>query len=402
MSSPALHARQATLMIACGGLIYGLIMGVRSSLSLFIGPINTASGLGLASISLAFGIAQLMWGVTQPVAGVLASRYGNARIMVTGALMVAAGTALVPFATSQWMLILAIAVLGSGGAGFAGPSMIMAALNQKLPAARRAMANAMVNVGGSLGQFLVVPAAQMIAAGAGWVNTLILLGGTLIAIVPLSRTLWVPATASLAPAAGDVKVADALRDRNFPLIAAGFFVCGFHVAFISTHLPGVVAACGLPPEVGAWSLGVVGLFNIAGSFGIGWAIGRWRSRSLLSLIYASRGAIVAVFLVAPKTELTFVLFSAAIGLTYLSTVPATATLVSKFYGVRNMATLFGFVMLSHQVGGFLGAWLGGKAFVASGSYDWMWYADIALAIFAALVHLPIREAPVRAPAASAA
>lgn len=402
MRSPELNARQATLLIACGGLIYGLTMGVRGSLSLFIGPINTATGLGLASISLAFGIAQLMWGLTQPVAGMLASRYGNARIMVTGALMVATGTALVPFATSQWMLILAIAVLGSGGAGFTGPSMIMAALNQKLPAARRAMANAMVNVGGSLGQFLVVPAAQMIATGAGWVNTLIFLGGTLLAVVPLSRMLWVPASASLAPAAGDVKVADALRDRNFPLIAAGFFVCGFHVAFISTHLPGVVAACGLPPEVGAWSLGVVGLFNIAGSFGIGWAIGRWRSRSLLSLIYASRGAIVAVFLVAPKTELTFVLFSAAIGLTYLSTVPATATLVSKFYGVRNMATLFGFVMLSHQVGGFLGAWLGGKAFVASGSYDWMWYADIALAIFAALVHLPIREAPVRAPAASAA
>jgi predicted MFS family arabinose efflux permease len=170
-----------------------------------------------------------------------------------------------------------------------------------------------------------------------------------------------------------------------------------------THLPGVVASCQLPPQVGAWSLGMIGLFNLAGSLGIGWAMGRWRSRSLLSIIYALRALAVLVFLAAPKTELTFIVFSAVIGLTWLSTVPPTAGLVAKFYGPRYMATLFGMVMLSHQVGGFLGAYFGGVAFTATGSYDWMWYVDIALALAAALVHLPIREARiVRAPAAAAA
>jgi predicted MFS family arabinose efflux permease len=223
-----------------------------------------------------------------------------------------------------------------------------------------------------------------------------MLGAAATLVVPLALMLRAGAGDGAATAApeADVRIRDAVRDRNFHLVFAGFFVCGFHVAFIATHLPGVVAACGLPPSVGAWSLALIGLFNMAGSLGIGWAVGRWRSKSLLSLLYASRAVAVLAFLAAPKTELTFVLFSAVIGLTYLSTVPPTAGLVAKFYGPRNMATLFGVVMMSHQVGGFLGAWLGGKAFEATGSYDWMWYADIALALAAALVHLPIREAAV--------
>jgi predicted MFS family arabinose efflux permease len=167
------------------------------------------------------------------------------------------------------------------------------------------------------------------------------------------------------------------------------------VAFISTHLPGVVDSCQLPPSVGAWSLAVIGLGNMVGSFAIGWSMNRWRSKSLLALVYAMRAVAVAVFLVAPKTELTFLVFAAALGISWLSTVPPTAGLVAKFYGPRYMATLFGVVMLSHQIGGFLGAYLGGVAFEATGSYDWMWYADIALALGAALVHLPIREQPVR-------
>jgi predicted MFS family arabinose efflux permease len=184
----------------------------------------------------------------------------------------------------------------------------------------------------------------------------------------------------------------ALRDPSYRMLCAGFFVCGFHVAFIATHLPGVVAACQLPPEIGAWSLAVIGLFNIVGSFAMGWAVGRWRMKSLLSLVYASRGLAVLAFLLAPKTPAVMLAFAAVIGLTYLSTVPPTAGLVAKFFGPSHMATLFGIVMLAHQLGGFLGAYLGGKAFEWTGSYDWMWYADILLAVGAALVHLPIREA----------
>jgi predicted MFS family arabinose efflux permease len=188
----------------------------------------------------------------------------------------------------------------------------------------------------------------------------------------------------------------AFGDRSYALLNLGFFTCGFHVAFIMTHLPGVVAYCSLPPVVGAWSLAIIGFFNIVGSLGAGWAMGRWRSKSLLAVLYASRAVTVAVFLLAPKTELTFLVFAAVLGVTWLSTIPPTGGLVAKFYGPRYMATLFGIVLLSHQVGGFLGAYLGGVAFEATGSYDWMWYADIALALAAALIHLPIRERPLHA------
>jgi predicted MFS family arabinose efflux permease len=218
--------------------------------------------------------------------------------------------------------------------------------------------------------------------------------------------LRVPPGEAGATAAGGATLGEAvrgaLRDPSFLLLSAGFFVCGFHVAFIATHLPGVVAACGLPPSVGAWALAVVGLFNIAGSFAIGWAVDRWRMKSLLSLIYATRAVAVLAFVLAPKTEAVVLVFAAVIGFTYLSTVPPTAGLVAKLHGARYMATLFGLVMLSHQVGGFLGAWLGGKAFEATGSYDWMWWIDIALAVGAALLHLPIREARVAPRAAAAA
>jgi predicted MFS family arabinose efflux permease len=177
------------------------------------------------------------------------------------------------------------------------------------------------------------------------------------------------------------------------MLATGFFVCGFHVAFLATHLPGVIALCGLPAQWAGWSLALIGLFNIAGSLAMGWAIGRWRMKSLLSLVYAARGLAVVAFLLAPKTGTVVLLFSAVMGLTYLSTVPPTAGLVAKFFGVGNMAMLFGMVMLSHQVGGFLGAWLGGRIFEATGTYDAVWYIDVVLAAGAALVHLPIREAP---------
>ncbi|HEX7437047.1 MAG TPA: MFS transporter, partial [Caldimonas sp.] len=210
------------------------------------------------------------------------------------------------------------------------------------------------------------------------------------------------ATAAVKPETTREAIGRALRDPSYRYLCAGFFVCGFHVAFIATHLPGVVAACQLPPAVGAWALAIVGLFNIVGSFSVGWAVGRWRMKSLLSLIYAARGLAVLIFLFAPKTEAVVLVFAAVIGLTYLSTVPPTAGLVAKFFGPVHMGTLFGVVMLTHQIGGFLGAYFGGKAFEWTGSYDWMWYADIVLAVGAALVHLPIRETLPLAQASAAA
>ncbi len=392
------------VLLAAGG-IFALTMGARQSMGLFLNTLNTTTGLGLASISLAFAFGQIWWGLTQPFAGMVADRIGAGRVLLAGILLVALGTALIPFMTTTFGLILAIGVLAAGGAGMAGPSVLMAATTRLVAPEKRGMATGIVNAGGSFGQFLFVPIAQGITAAAGWViaiQSLALL--TLLALPAAwvlrgnSKHLASAAGAPAQPETTREAIARAWRLPSFRLLGIGFFVCGFHVAFISTHLPGVVAACALPPSVGAWALAIVGLFNIVGSFGIGWAMGRWRSKSLLSLLYATRGLAVALFVLAPKTETVVLIFAAVMGLTFLSTVPPTAALVAKFFGTAHMGTLFGIVMVSHQVGGFLGAYLGGKAFEWTGSYDWMWAVDVALAVGAALIHLPIREteAPPRA------
>ena len=395
-------ARQATLwlvLLAAAGT-FALTMGARQSMGLFLGTINTSTGLGLASISLAFAFGQLWWGLTQPFAGMVADRIGAGRVLVTGICLVAIGTALIPFMTSTAGLILAIGVLSAGGAGMAGPAVLMAATSRLVAPAKRGLATGIVNAGGSFGQFVFAPLAQGITAAAGWVTSIQSLAVLTLLALPAA---WVLRGNSKAAAAGAVAgsaaplttreaVSNALADRSFRLLSTGFFVCGFHVAFIATHLPGVVAACGLPAVIGAWSLAMIGLFNIVGSFGMGWAVGRWRMKSLLSLVYAARAVAVLVFVLAPKTQGVMLTFAAVMGLTFLSTVPPTAGLVAKLFGTAHMGTLFGLVMVSHQVGGFLGAWLGGKAFEATGNFDWMWYVDIVLAVGAALVHLPIREA----------
>jgi len=403
----------ALVLLAAAGT-FALTMGVRQSMGLFVGNVNTATGLGLASVSLAFAVGQLWWGLTQPVAGLAVDRFGTMRVLMLGAVLVAIGTAITPWMTSTAGLILAIGILGAGGAGLAGPAVLMAATVRLIPVEKRGMATGIVNAGGSFGQFLFAPIGQGLTAVAGWAVALQSMGALVLLALPAAwvlrdRALPAPAAPATnasasaeqpAPAAREparVAIARALAHPSYRMLCAGFFVCGFHVAFIGTHLPGVVAACGLPPQVGAWSLGVIGLFNIAGSLAMGWAIGfdrgRWRMKSLLAGVYAARAVAVLVFVLAPKTPAVMLAFAAVIGFTYLSTVPPTAGLVAKFFGPTHMATLFGIVMVSHQVGGFLGAWLGGKAVEWSGSYDVMWYVDIALAVAAALVHLPIDERP---------
>ena len=388
------------VLLAAAGT-FALTMGARQSMGLFLGSLNTATGLGLASISLAFAFGQLWWGLTQPFAGMVADRIGAGRVLVLGITLVAIGTALIPFMSTTAGLILAIGVLSAGGAGMAGPSVLMAATMRLVPPGRRGIATGVVNAGGSFGQFLFAPLAQGITAAAGWAVAVQSLAALTLLALPAA---WVLRGNSNAPAAAGAPrkqttgeaVKQALAHPSFRLLAAGFFVCGFHVAFLATHLPGVVASCGLPPAVGAWALAMLGLFNIVGSFAIGWAIGFrggiWKMKSLLSLIYATRGVAVMLFVLAPKTTPVVLLFAAVMGISFLSTVPPTAGLVARFFGPAHMGTLFGLVMVTHQIGGFLGAYLGGKAFELTGSYDWMWYADILLAAAAALVHLPIREA----------
>jgi MFS family permease len=397
--SPLRRYGVGLVLLAAGGTL-AITMGARQSMGLFLGTMNTSTGLGLASISLAFAFGQLWWGLTQPFAGMVADRIGTARVLLLGITLVAIGTALTPFMTTTAGLIFAIGVLSAGGAGMAGPSVLMAAATRLIPPDKRGMATGIVNAGGSFGQFLFAPIAQGITAAAGWVVALQSLALMTLLALPAAWVLRGNALQSAAAAgAAPVKtqttreaVAEAVSNRSFQLLTLGFFVCGFHVAFIATHLPGVVAACQLPPAVGAWSLAVIGLFNIVGSFSMGWAVSRWRMKSLLSLVYAARALAVIVFMLAPKTEGVMLVFAAVIGLTYLSTVPPTVGLVAKMFGTAHIGTLFGLVMLGHQLGGFLGAYMGGKSFEWTGAYDWMWYADIVLAIGAALIHLPIREA----------
>jgi predicted MFS family arabinose efflux permease len=407
-SASAPRPRQLALwlvLLAAAGT-FALTMGTRQTMGLFLSPLNTSTGLGLASISLAFAFGQLWWGLTQPFAGAMADKVGAGRVLFTGALLVAIGTVITPLMTTTAGLVFAIGVLSAGGAGMAGPAVLMAATTRLIAPERRGLATGIVNAGGSFGQFVMAPVAAALMVGMGWANAMQILGLLVLLCLPAAFLLKGNSLHS-APAGHTVvgtreAVLTALRNPSYLMLAAGFFVCGFHVAFLATHLPGVIAACGLPAQWAGWSLAMIGLFNIVGSVAMGWAVGRWRMKSLLSLVYAARGVAVIVFLLAPKTGPVVLLFAAVMGLTFLSTVPPTAGLVAKFFGPANMATLFGVVMLTHQIGGFLGAWLGGKVFEATGAYDWVWYVDIMLAVGAALVHLPIREARPRMAAAAPA
>jgi len=402
------HAFWLVLLAAAG--TFALTMGSRQSMGLFLPALNTSTGLGLGSISLAFAFGQLWWGLTQPFAGAMADRYGAGRVLVLGVALMALGTCLIPYMTTTLGLILAIGVLAAGGSGMAGPAVLMSAATRMIEPARRGIATGIVNAGGSFGQFATAPIAAALIVGIGWSHALQALGFMVLLCLPAAWVLRGTGASAGSPAAGHKPVGakqavrEAFRNPSYVLLAAGFFVCGFHVAFLAVHLPGVIEACGLPTQWGGWALAIIGLFNIAGSLAVGWATSRWRSKSLLSLIYAVRGLAVLVFLLAPKTGTVVLVFAAVMGLTYLSTVPPTAGLVAKFFGPTHMATLFGVVMLTHQVGAFFGSWLGGKVFEWTGAYDWFWYIDILLAAGAALVHLPIREAPLqpRAQAAAAA
>lgn len=398
--SPASAAPQrwwVLTLIAAAVLM--VTMGARQSMGLFVSPLNTATGLGLASISFAMAIGQFTWGAIQPIAGAIADRWGPARVLAAGLVLLAAGSALTPLMTSEWGLIFSLGLLSAAGAGAGSFSVLIGAAAQRLPVERRGMASGMINAGGSFGQFVFAPLLQKLIGVFGWMGALYSLAVITVAALPLTRALKKPATSpqAVAQTAAPEKtlrqaVSEAMKDPSYWLLHAGFFTCGFHIAFLVTHLPGEVQLCGLPPSVASWSLAIIGLANIAGSLLAGWGVGRYRSKYILFWMYGSRALLVALYLMAPKTALTFYLFAAGLGFTWLATVPPTAGVVGKLFGTRYLATLFGLTLLSHQIGGFFGAWLGGLAMERYQNYDLMWYADMALAALAAVVNLPIREA----------
>lgn len=389
------------ITLAAAGVLM-ITGGIRMSNGLFLGPINTSTGLGIVSLSLALAIGQFVWGAVQPVAGALADRYGARPVLLGGVSLMVLATAAIPFMTSAFGMAVVFGVLSAAGAGAASFSVLMGAVAQRMPAESRGEAAGVINAGSSLGQFVFAPIAQKLIQWVGWMGAMWSLAAMALLALPLVNKVTAHTQAAHANTEPDLglrqTLKDAFRTPSYGLIHAGFFTCGFHIAFLVTHLPGEVALCGLPPQVASWSLAIIGLSNIAGSLMVGTAISKYRSKMILALMYASRAALVLWYLWMPKTDITFYLFALGLGLTWLATVPPTASLVSKLFGIRYMGTLFGLTLLSHQIGGFLGAWLGGLAITQQGDYSWMWYADIALALAAAVLNLPIREAAVPQPA----
>ncbi len=398
LDRPALWA----ITLAAAGILM-VTMGARQSLGLFVSPLNTTTGLGIASISLALAIGQFMWGAAQPLAGAAADRFGSGRVLVAGLLLLAAGSAMTPFMSTSWGLIVSLGLLSAIGSGAGSFSVLIGATTQRLPLQARAAASGIINAGGSFGQFVFAPVLQALIQAIGWIGAMWSLALMVLAALPLVPAVTASEKSAPSTIAQETglwpSVCLAMADRSYRFLNLGFFTCGFHIAFLVTHLPGEVDLCGLPSSVASWALAIIGLFNIVGSLYAGSCVARFRSKYVLFYLYGSRALMVAVYLVLPKTELTFYLFAAGLGFTWLATVPPTAAIVGKLFGVRYLATLFGISLLAHQVGAFFGAYLGGVALVQFGDYGWMWYADIGLASAAALSNLPIKEEAV-APSAA--
>lgn len=385
------------MLVIPAAAVLAVTMGIRQSLGLFLSPINSATGLGIVTISFAMAISQLVWGIAQPLFGMWADKVGSYAVIVIGTAMMVVGLAMIPWVHSSVGLYLAIGLLVAAGAGAGSFSILIGAVAQRLPQENRSTAAGIINAGGSFGQFIFAPATQALITSFNWVVAILTLAVMSLASILFAMPLREKRQASPKPAVANpgitlgAQLTIALRDRSYICLNLGFLTCGFHIAFLVTHLPGEVNLCGLPASVGAASLAIIGLSNVAGSLVAGW-LGKYRRMKwILFWMYASRAMAVAIYLVSPKTEMTFYLFAAVLGFTWLATVPPTAGLVGKLFGARYMATLFGFTLLSHQIGGFFGAWLGGLTFSYTGNYQWMWYADIALATLAAFINLPIRE-----------
>jgi MFS family permease len=393
----------AWLIMLSAAAILMITMGARQSTGLFIAPIDESTGLGIVSISLALAIGQFVWGLVQPIFRAIADKKGSFHVIVFGAFLLASGLALTTLVKSEWSLMLTLGVLTAAGAGAGSFSVLIGSSSQQLAPERRAFAGGFINAGGSFGQSVFAPLTQAIIGTFGWIAAMMTMAIATLLTIPLAVLLCRGAAPNKAAASGQAsesllfQVRQAMGNISYLCLHAGFFTCGFHVAFLVTHLPGEVSLCGYSANVSAASLGIIGLFNIAGSLFAGALGTKYRMKYILAVLYGSRAVMIIIYLLAPKTPLTFYIFAAALGFTWLATVPPTAGLVGKLFGTRYLATLFGLTILTHQIGAFFGAWMGGLAMAHSGHYLWMWYADILLAALAALVCLPIKEAKVKAP-----
>ena len=390
---PSWQTPQVVILAGC--LIALLGFGVRSSLGLFLEPMTTFRGWDRETYALAMAIQNLLWGAAVPFASALSDRHGPSKVLTLGAVIYGGGIWGMSEADTGLALHLFGGLLTGLGVAFTSFSIALASMAQVVGPENRSLALGLGTASGSMGQVIASPLCIGFMAAHGWQSTLLIMAASLLAIIPLAFLL--PRPAGLTPGRADQSlsraVGEALNHRGFVLLTLGFFVCGFHVAFITVHFPAYVKDLGLDPGVGAWAISLVGLLNIAGSFISGAAGQRWSKKRLLSAIYSARALVIAGLLLVPKTEISIYAFAACMGILWLATVPLTSGLVAQVFGVRYMATLFGIVFFSHQVGSFSGVWLGGYLHDLTGSYDPVWRAGIGLSVLAALIHLPIDEKP---------
>ena len=401
MTTHATGWRTPTVVLACAGLVMTISFGIRHGFGLFLQPMSSDMGWGRETFALAMAVQNLAWGVAQPFAGMLADKHGTARIVVTGALLYVLGLFAMAHATTPAMLVLTSGLLLGVGLSGLTFSVMAGVLGRSFPPEQRSMALGVSAAMGSFGQFAMLPATQFLLSTLGWYGALLTLGAIGLLMVPLAAALVEKGAAHAHAFQQSAREAmhEALRHRGYVLLTLGFFVCGFQIVFIGVHLPAFLADKGMPAHVAVTALALVGLFNIVGTYTSGWLGSRMPKRYILSAIYFGRSAVIVLFLLAPLSAWSVYAFAVALGLLWLSTVPPTNGIVAQVFGVRYLAMLAGFTFVSHQVGSFLGAWLGGRLFDTLGSYDVVWYISIALGIVAGLVNLPIDEREIKRPEA---
>lgn len=381
------------VIIVAGCIIAAIGFGTRGAFGLFTLPVTTDLGLSREEWGLAMAIQNLAWGIAQPVAGGFADRYGSGRTLAIGGLVYAAGILWMAFSPTAGVMYLSAGIVTGVGIAIASFGVVMAAFGRVVPPEKRSFVFGIATAASSAGQFIFAPLGQGFISAFGWQMALVYIAFLLLLIVPLSAALR--GRSESVPGEADLPFMQALARAwghgSYRLLVIGFFVCGFHLAFINVHMPAYLVQCGLTPEVGSWTIAVIGLFNIAGSLLSGWLGGRFPKQILLAAIYFSRAVAIGLFLLIPVSEITAYAFAAAMGLLWLSTVPLTAGLVGLFFGPRYLGMLYGVAFLSHQVGSFVGVWLGGVVYDQTGSYSLVWYLGILLGLASAAVHLPINE-----------
>jgi predicted MFS family arabinose efflux permease len=397
LASPTPWYYLPAVIIVAGCIVAMINFGVRSSFGFFTGPISEAHGWPRETFSLAMALQNLLWGLATPIAGAFADRYGSARVLIAGALFYAAGIALMAGAATPLMLHLSGGVLVGIGIAASSFGIVMAAFGRLVPPEKRLWAFGIATAAGSMGQAIFAPLGGVLVPAFGWYQALLILAACSLLIIVFALPLMAQNTSKSARPAGETEMSmraaikAAFGNRSYNLLTAGFFVCGFQLAFITIHLPPFLREHGISNEFAGIAMSAIGFFNVIGSYYSGIIGGKYAKRIPLSIIYVLRSAAIVAFILLPISNVTTLMFTISMGLLWLSTVPLTMGLVTVMFGTRYMATLYGFVFLSHQVGSFFGVWLGGRLYDQFGSYDPVWWMGAALGIFAALVHLPIRE-----------